>query len=95
MGLHSRVRMKKILHWMERTIWEKGRNINPNWNPVKGERINICQKLIVSIVMNSGVMPQSVHTRMQTRKPQEEHQLKLWLHISSFNLPSFHAWLAQ
>jgi hypothetical protein len=74
---------------------EKGRNPNPNQNPVKGARRNICPKLNASIVMNSGTMPQSVHTRRKARRPQEEQQVKLWLHSSSLTLPSLHAWPTQ
>ena len=72
MGLHPRVRMKKNLHWMERQRREKGRNPNPNQNLVKGARRNIFPKLNASIVMNSGIMPRSVHTRKKEIKPQEE-----------------------
>jgi len=57
MGLHPRERMKKNLHWLERKRREKGRNLNPNQNSVKGSRREIYPKLNASIVMNSGTMP--------------------------------------
>ena len=91
MRFHPRVRMKKILHWMERKIREKGRNPNPTQNLVKGARRNIFQKLNASIVMNSRTMPQSVHIRRQERISQEEQQVKIWIHNLRLNLPSLHA----
>jgi len=51
---------------------ENRRIPNPNQNPIKGERRNIYPKLNASIVMNSGNMPQSVHTRRKERIPYEE-----------------------
>jgi len=69
MGLHPRARIKKKLLWLERKRREKGRNPNPNQNPVKGARRKICQKLNASIVMNFATMPPSVHIRRQARRP--------------------------
>jgi len=70
---------------------EKGRNPNPNHDLVKGARRKICQKLNASIVMNSSIIPQSVHTRRQEKRPQEEKHVKCWLHNSSLTIPSLHA----
>lgn len=95
MRIHPSARMKKILHWLERKIREKGRNLNPNQNPIKGKIRRICPKLNAFIVMNSSTMPQSFHTKRQERRPQEEERVKPWLHKSRFNLPSLHAWPTQ
>ena len=72
MGLHPRVRMMKILHWLERKRKGKGRNLNPNYNPIKGARIRTYPKSSALIMMNSGNILQSFHTRRQERRPQEE-----------------------
>ena len=61
MEVHPRGRMKKILHWVERERRAKGRNIKPNQNIAKG----VGRK--TSIVMNSGTMLQSVHTKSLAR----------------------------
>lgn len=57
MGPHLRARIKKTLDWFERERRERGINLKPNQNLVKGERRKICKKLNASIVMNAGTMP--------------------------------------
>ena len=95
MIFHPMTRVKKNFHFLERERREKGRNLKPNHNLAKGERRKICPKLNASIVMNSGTLPWSVHTKRKEIRPWEEQQVKTWIHGSSFTLPLSHAWSTQ
>lgn len=68
--------MRRNVTWLERKRKGKRRNPNPKHNLVKAARRKTCLESSAFIVMNSGTMPRSIHTRRQERRPHEEQWVK-------------------
>ena len=73
----------------------KGKKYKTKQNSNQGGKKKDLSKENTSIFMNMRNTPQSVHTKGLARIPQEEQQVKPWLHKLSLTLALLHACLAQ